>query len=61
MYVRINVYIVILISLVFLTNASDVLHERGAAVFLSALTAFMIFEVATWLRALNLILIRKSR
>lgn len=61
LYVRINVSIVILISLALLTNASGVLQGRAAAVFLSALTAFMIFAVGTWLRALNLILVRKSR
>ena len=35
--------------------------QGRAAVFLSALTAFMIFAVGIWLRALNLILIKKSR
>jgi hypothetical protein len=61
MYVQINVSIVILISLALLANAGGLWQGRGAAVFLSALTAFMIFAVATWLRALNLILIKKSR
>jgi hypothetical protein len=60
-YVRVNVSIVILISLVLLANASGVFANRTDATFLTALTAFMIFAVATWLRALNLILMRKSR
>ncbi len=60
-YVQVNVSIVISISIVLLTNATGMLQGRAAAVFLSALTAFMIFAVGTWLRALNLILVRKSR
>jgi len=58
-YVRVNVSIVILISLVLLANASGVFADRAGATFLTALTVFMIFAVATWLRALNLILTRK--
>ena len=61
LYVRINVSIVILISLAFLANACGLSQGRGAAVFLSALTAFMIFAVGSWLRALNLILLRKAQ
>jgi len=61
MYVRVNVSIVFLISLTFLVAATGVLHERVGAVFLSALTVFLLFAVGTWLRALNLILVPKSR
>jgi hypothetical protein len=61
LYVRVNVSLVFLISLTFLMTASGALHERSGAVFLSALTAFLIFAVGTWLRALGLILARKSR
>jgi len=61
MYVQINVSIVIVISLALLINASGLVHARAAAVFLSALTAFMIFAVGSWLRALNLIMLRKAQ
>jgi hypothetical protein len=60
-YVRVNVSCVFLISLVLLLTATGVLHERSGAVFLTALTAFMIFAVGTWLRALNLILVKTAR
>jgi hypothetical protein len=59
LYVKVNVSFVILDSLAFLATAAGVLPERSNAMFLSALTAFMIFAVATWLRALNLILASK--
>ena len=61
MYVRVNVSFVLLVSLVLLANASGVVHGHSPALFLSALTAFMIFAVGTWLRALNLIMTKKSR
>jgi hypothetical protein len=60
-YVRVNVSIVLLLSLTFLITAAGALPERSGAVFLTALTVFLIFAVGTWLRALNLILVRKSR
>jgi hypothetical protein len=61
LYVRVNVSFVLLVSLTLLVVAAGALPERSAAVFLSALTVFLIFAVGTWLRALNLILGRKSR
>jgi hypothetical protein len=61
LYVRVNVSIVLLISLALLANATGVFHERSAAVFMSALTLFLTFAVGTWLRALNLILVKKTR
>jgi hypothetical protein len=61
LYVRINVSIVYLIGLTFLIVATGALPERSAAVFLSALTAFLLFAVSAWLRVLNPILARRSR
>ena len=61
LYVRVNVSIVLLISLALLTNATGAFPERTAAVFMSALTLFLAFAVGTWLRALNLILAKKTR
>ena len=61
LYVRVNVSLVFLIGLALLTTATGVLHARSGAAFMSALTAFLIFAVGTWLRALNLILVPKSR
>jgi hypothetical protein len=61
LYVRINVSIVYLIGLIFLIVAAGALQERSAAVFLTALTAFLLFAVSAWLRVLNLILARRPR
>jgi hypothetical protein len=36
-----------------------VLHERSGAVFLSALSVFLIFAVGAWLGALNVVVIPK--
>jgi hypothetical protein len=60
LYVRLNVSIVLMISLALLATAGGALHERSDAVFLTALTAFLIFAVGTWLRVLSLNL-QKSR
>jgi len=61
LYVRVNVSFVLVISLILLISATGVLRERSGAVFLSALTAFLIFAVGTWLRALSLVLARTSK
>jgi hypothetical protein len=60
-YVRVNVSFVFLIGLTFMITAAGALHEHSGAVFLTALTAFLIFAVGTWLRALSLVLVTKSR
>ena len=60
-YVWINVSFVFLVSLAFLLAAAGALPERTAAVFVSALTLFMIFAVTTWLSALALVMAPKSR
>jgi hypothetical protein len=57
----VNVSCVFLISLALLLTATGMLNERSGAVFLTALTVFMIFAVGTWLRALNLILAKTAR
>jgi hypothetical protein len=61
LYVRVNVSFVFIVSLAFLITAAGVLNERSGAMFLSALTLFLIFAVGTWLRALSLILVPRSR
>jgi hypothetical protein len=60
-YVRLNVSCVILIGLTLLLNATGVLRERSDAVFLTALTVFLLFAVGTWLQTLGLIFGQKSR
>ena len=60
-YVWINVTFVFLVGLAFLATAAGTAGERAAAVFITALTAFMTFAVATWLRALALIFEPKAR
>jgi lysylphosphatidylglycerol synthetase-like protein (DUF2156 family) len=61
LYVRLNVSFVLLVSLTLLLNATGVLRERSDAVFLTALTVFLVFAVGTWLKTLNLIFGQKSR
>jgi len=60
-YVRVNVGIIFLISLTLLITATGVLHERSGPAFLTALTAFLTFAVAAWLRALTLVLVPEAR
>jgi hypothetical protein len=60
-YVRLNVSCVMLIGLTLLLNATGVLRERSDAMFLTALTVFLVFAVGTWLQTLNLIFGQKSR
>ena len=59
-YVRVNVSIVILISVALLLTALGIFHEKSPAMFTSALTGFLTFAVAAWLQALNLVLLRKA-
>ena len=56
-YVRVNLSILLVISLTLLLAATGVLHERSGRIFLTALTIFLTFAVATWLRTLKLILV----
>jgi hypothetical protein len=60
-YTKQNIATIILISVVFLTNASGIIQDRAPAVFLTAMTAFMAFALASWLRALNIIFLKELR
>ena len=60
-YTKQNIATIILISVVFLTNASGIIQDRAPAVFLTAMTAFMAFALASWLRALNIIFLKDLR
>jgi hypothetical protein len=60
-YVRVNVGIIYLISVTLLIDAIGVLQKRAGPTFLAALTAFLIFALVAWLRALTLILVPESR
>jgi len=55
-YVRLNLFIILLISLSLFMNAAGVLREPAGAVFLTALTVFLIYAVSTFLQALHLTL-----
>ena len=46
--------------IVLLVAATGILRDQTAAAFMSVLTAFLIFSVGTWLRALSLILVPRS-
>jgi hypothetical protein len=59
-YVRVNVTIIVLISLTLLIAATGMLRERSGPVFLAALTAFLTFALVAWLRALNILLVPES-
>ena len=59
-YVRVNVTIILLISLALLIGATGVLHERSGPAFLAALTAFLTLVLVAWLRALSIILVPGS-
>jgi len=56
-YVRVNVTLMLLISLTLLIDATGVLHERSGPAFLAALTAFLTSVLVAWLRALSIILV----
>ena len=60
-YTKINIAVIILLGVVFVGNACGIFQERMPAVYLSALTAFMTFTVASWLRALSIIFLEKSQ
>lgn len=60
-YTRMNIVFIVFIDVVFLVNASGIVQEQMPAVYLSAITAFMTFAVASWLRALSIIFLEKSR
>jgi len=59
LYVRLNVLFLVLLSLTFLAVATGVAAQRSGALFMSALTLFMLFSVGTWLRAFGLLLARQ--
>ena len=59
LYVRVNVTLVLLMGLVFVATSAGVWPARSAALFLSDVTAFLVFSVGTWLRALSLVVARK--
>jgi hypothetical protein len=60
-YVRVNVTIIVLISLTLLIAATGMLHDRSGPVFLAALTGFLAFVLVTWLQALSILLVPESR
>jgi hypothetical protein len=60
-YTKMNIAVIIFIDVVFVGNASGIVQEQMPAVYLSAITAFMTFAVASWLRALSIIFLEKSR
>jgi hypothetical protein len=59
-YVRLNVAIILSISLTFMIAATGMLHERSGPAFLVALTAFLTFVLVAWLRALSIILVPEA-
>jgi hypothetical protein len=60
-YTKLNIAIIILIGVVFVGNACGIIREQMSAIYLSAITAFMTFAIASWLRALSIIFLEKSR
>ena len=59
-YVRVNVTIIVLISLTLLIVATGMLRERSGPAFVAALTAFLTFALVAWLRALSIILVPEA-
>jgi len=59
-YVRMNVTIILFISVTLLIVATGMLHERSGPAFLAALTAFLTLVLVAWLRALSIILVPKA-
>ena len=59
-YVRVNVTIILLISLTLLIAATGMFHQRCGPAFLVALTAFLTFVLVAWLRALSIILVPEA-
>ena len=60
-YTKINIAVIILLGVVFVGNAGGIVQEQMPAIYLSALTVFMTFTVASWLRALSIIFLEKSQ
>jgi hypothetical protein len=60
-YTKMNIAVIIFIDIVFVGNASGIVQEQMPAVYLSAITVFMTFAIASWLRALSIIFLEKSR
>jgi hypothetical protein len=60
-YTKINIAVIILLGAVFVGNAGGIVQEQMPAIYLSALTVFMTFTVASWLRALSIIFLEKSQ
>ncbi len=60
-YTKINIAVIVLLGVVFVGNAGGIVQEQMPAVYLSALTVFMTFTVASWLRALSIIFLEKSQ
>ena len=60
-YTKLNLAIIILIGAVFVGNACGIVQEQMPAIYLSAMTAFMTFAIASWLKALSIIFLEKSR
>jgi len=59
-YVRVNMAIILLISLTLLIAATGVLHERSGPTFMTALTFFLTAVLVAWLRALSIILVPET-
>jgi hypothetical protein len=59
-YTKINIAVIILIGVVFVGNATGIVQKQMPAIYLSAMTAFMTFAIASWLRALSIIFLEKS-
>jgi hypothetical protein len=55
-YTILNIGITISIGLVFLCNACGIVQEQMPAIYLSAITALLVWAISSWLRALNIIL-----
>jgi len=60
-YTKMNIAVIVLIGVIFVGNASGIVQERMPAIYLSAMTAFMTFAIASWLRALSIIFLEKSQ
>jgi hypothetical protein len=59
-YVRLNISIVLLIGVSLLTNAAGAAGEWADAVYLTALTVFLIYAVATFLQAVNIMAMHRG-
>jgi hypothetical protein len=59
-YTKTNIAVIVLVGVVFVGNACGIAREKMPAIYLSAITAFMTFAIASWLRALSIIFLEKS-